>query len=506
MQSIDLWKAWKRNRSERKSARLSLILVGSSSNDVPRASFKPLEPDHHGNGGGLVKMKSKIVFLTLAVLLCLTVQIYALSNVAKGAGCGTNPLGDTSGDTDFYVSKNQNAPTSDTAAASSSGKATVALGSTVAVKATIQSLNPDKPSPQAPGAAIVWKVEAANPNNEKMLYDYLLKGPATGGKLLDKTGWIAESSWTWNTTDVDAGENQIEVLVMRAGADGFEGNMTQSFTVSAATQNSENAAVDTTPVDTTTVDTTTVDTTPVDTTAVASALDTSSANDASNAATKTASIDSNPHPGSKTADTSSANEGTSEVTKTVSVDVNSHPASKTSDTKLSKPRVAPDEKPRLPLTTAGGLTPGPNMSMPDPSPKSPDQTSSETAAASQAETEVVPVESRTMEVEGKWTVKLENEGTTLNPLTLIQTGENVMGMGTLNEQNTKLPVSVKGSVSKNAISLEAWTIVSEYGNKIDKHIELELVKVDRVISGSYEMYSGEDLIGKGNATASRFAA
>ena len=94
----------------------------------------------------------------------------------------------------------------------------------------------------------------------------------------------------------------------------------------------------------------------------------------------------------------------------------------------------------------------------------------------------------------------------MNPLTLIQTGESIMGMGTLNEQNTKLPFSVKGSVSKNAISLEAWTIVSEYGNKIDKHIELELVKVDRVISGSYEMYSGEDLIGKGNATASRFAA
>ncbi len=278
-------------------------------------------------------MKSKILFLTLAVLLCLTVQIYALSNMAKGQ-CGTNPLGDTSGDTEFFVSKNQNAPASDmSSAASSSGKAAVALGSTVAVNATIQSLNPDKPSPQGPGVSIVWKVEAANPNNEKMLYDYLLKGPATGGKLLDKTGWIAESSWTWNTTDADAGENQIEVRVMRAGADGVEGNMTQSFEVSAATQKSETAADR-------------VDMTPVDTTAVASALDTSSANDASNAATKTASIDSNPHPGSKTADTSSANEDTREVTKTESIDANSRPESKTADTKIGKPRIAPDERPR----------------------------------------------------------------------------------------------------------------------------------------------------------------
>ena len=136
------------------------------------------------------------------------------------------------------------------------------------------------------------------------------------------------------------------------------------------------------------------------------------------------------------------------------------------------------------------------------------------AATTQAVVETatsVPVQVDTqepafMEAEGKWTVKLGNAGATLNPLTLIQTGESVMGMGTLNEQNTKLQVSAKGSVSKNAMSLDAWTIVSKYGNQIDKHINLELVKVDRGFSGSYEMYSGEDLIGKGNATASRFAS
>jgi hypothetical protein len=111
-----------------------------------------------------------------------------------------------------------------------------------------------------------------------------------------------------------------------------------------------------------------------------------------------------------------------------------------------------------------------------------------------------------MEVSGKWTVRLENEGATINPLTLIQTGEKVMGMGTLNEQNAKLQVSAKGYVSSDAMNLDIWTIVSEYGNKIDKRIELELVQVDRVLSGSYEIYSDEELIGKGNATASRSGA
>jgi len=100
----------------------------------------------------------------------------------------------------------------------------VALGSKAVAasqNATIQSLNPDKPSPQSPGVAIVWKVEATNPNNEEMQYSYLLKGPATGNMFLDKTGWIRESAWTWNTTVEDAGENQIEVRVMRAGSNGI---------------------------------------------------------------------------------------------------------------------------------------------------------------------------------------------------------------------------------------------------------------------------------------------
>ncbi len=79
--------------------------------------------------------------------------------------------------------------------------------------------------------------------------------------------------------------------------------------------------------------------------------------------------------------------------------------------------------------------------------------------------EVEPQEPEFMEVDGKWTVRLENEGATINPLTLIQTGENVMGMGTLNEQNTKLQVSAKGSVSSNAMCLDIRTIVANTGTR-----------------------------------------
>jgi hypothetical protein len=403
-------------------------------------------------------MKSKILFLTLAMLFCLTAQLYALTNMASGAGCGTNPLGDTSGDTDFYVSKNQNLPTSDgsTPAASITGKAAVALGSSAALKATIRSLTPDKLSPQVAGTAVVWNVEAANPNNEKILYDFLLQGPATDGKLLDETGWTSGSTWIWNTTDADAGDNQIEARVMRAGASGFDASMTESFIVSAATQNSGMAAVDTTPV--------------------ASAEETSSVNDAANA-------------GSNAATTGG----------------DGHPVSKTGDSLDSKPRFAPDEKPRQLTTSTVGLTAGPNMSMPDPTPKSTSQTSAGTTTETQAQTGSATAESTTMAVEGKWTVKLINAGSTVD-LFLVQTGGSIVGYGNLNEQNTKIPLTFKGTVSASTMSLEAQTVVDKYVNKIDKSIDLDLVRADKVISGSYEIYSGKDLMGKGNATASRFSA
>lgn len=384
-------------------------------------------------------MKCKLSSLYIAMLFCLAALPFLLSFAAFGQGCGTNPLGDTSGDTDFYVSRNQNQGVSSgmSTPQSAPAKAAVTLGEVAkaSTNATIQSINPDKPGPQSPGAVIVWKVEASNSNNETMLYNFRLMGPSTGGQFVDKTGWIAESSWTWNTTEADAGENQIEVQLMRAGSAGSEDRKVQSYVI-----------------------------------------------------------------GSSVATTSTSSTTASDTTSSA---VDAHPQSKTSEPISDRPRVAPDER-SIPSPTVSG----PNMDMPDPTPKSLPlaSTQAETAVVEAEPTDVQPLELEILEVEGKWTIKLEDEGATLNPLTIIQTGESVMGMGTLNEDNTKLQVSAKGSVTKNAMSLEVWTIVSEYGNKIDKSINLELVKVDRVVSGSYEIYSGADLIGKGNATASRFAS
>lgn len=384
-------------------------------------------------------MNIKAASLFLALLMAL---LFILSPVAlAGQGCGTNWMGDTSGDTDFYVSKNQNQASTGVSsnAAATTSAAAVPLGSKAKVdqNATISSLEANKQSPQSPETVVVWTVEASNPGNEKMQYDFQLIGPSTDGKLKDMTGWIDDNTWTWSTTDADIGENEIVAYVARIGSSESEDSKSESYVIQSGQQSEDSADLDVTP------------------------------------AAKTAA-----------ASTSSSSS-----------------ISKTKDADSDKPRVAPDEKKQTTTSVSG-----PNMKMPDPSPKPLTDTTTQETVEKQTQAEVESTEPEIMEVEGKWTIKLEDAGSNINPLTLIQTGDSVMGMGTYNEGNTKLQVSVKGSVTSNTMSLEAWTIVSEYGNKIDKHVELDLVKVDRVVSGSYELYSGEDLVGKGNATASKFSS
>jgi hypothetical protein len=352
-------------------------------------------------------IKSLSLSLALLAALILSLTPLALSQ------CGTNWMGDTSGDTDFYVSKNQNLGTtglgSDASASSASAPA-LTLGSAARANtnAAISSVKVSLPSPQRPGSAIIWMAEASNPGNEPMLYDFLLSGPSTGGDFRDMTGWSEQSSWTWNTTQADAGDNQIRVLVTRQGSAAFEDGRTLSYRIGDDfNESSDNAA---------------------------------------------------------------------------------------------SPSASAGAVPQPQLNIIGA-----NMNVPATKPI-PLAQPTEALAADAASQAPEPQEPEILDVEGKWTIKLENAAISLNPLNLIQNDESIMGSGTFNEDGSKLPVTATGSVSSDAMSLHIWTVVSEYGNKIDKSVDLDLAQVDRTISGSYNLYSGEELIGSGNATASRAGA
>jgi hypothetical protein len=391
-------------------------------------------------------MKFKTLMFSIVMLSCLIALLFAMISPALGDGCGTNPLGDTSGDTEFYVSKNQNLGASSDVAmqgTSQTGKATMTLGSTATKakqKAAIQSLNADKPGPQSPGTSIIWTVEAANPSNEDMLFYFLLKGPSTGGQQKDQTGWTARNKWTWNITEVDVGENIIEVQVKRISSSNFEDSRTQSYVITADTPKSDTVEAD-----------------------IGSEIASSATFDA---------------PSSDPADTLQQSEKTT-ISK-------------------SKPRIAPDERTQtIPVST------GPNMNMPETTPTPLVQDSAETTGDQALQTYIEPEEPKVMQVDGKWNLKLENASSSMD-LILIQMGKKISGSGTLNEKNTKIPIFATGTVSANSMTLDVETVVGEYVNKIEKSIYLDLIKVDRIISGSYEAYSGENLTGKGKATASRF--
>lgn len=344
------------------------------------------------------------VLLSGASLLCLCALLVSLSpDALAGQGCGTNWMGDTSGDTDFYVSRNQNLGTSSSTASSGSTGPSVVLGK-AAAGPVIEGLEPDRPSPQPPGSAIVWTARANG--RAPLLYDFLLKGPATDGQLKDMTGWTGQSTWTWNTTDEDLGESLVEVRVK--DPDGSSASRSESFVIEAAGE--------------------------------------------------------------------ASGEGS------------------------TKPRLAPDERPR----SSSDNIMGPNMNMPDPRPIEARQ-AEEAAKAEQTEASPEVTQPDVMDVDGKWTVKLLDTGASMD-LILIQTGGSVTGYGNLNDASGKLSLMAKGTANENSLSLDVKTIVGEYVNKIDRRFELELEKVDRSISGTYREYSGEELVGSGNATASRFAA
>ena len=91
----------------------------------------------------------------------------------------------------------------------------------------INSLVPDKTNPQEAGTIITWTAKASDPENDLLVYRFLLRGRTV-------SDWSSANSWTWTTTSDDIGENQIEVQVRdekHSDPDGFDNNKATSFTV-----------------------------------------------------------------------------------------------------------------------------------------------------------------------------------------------------------------------------------------------------------------------------------
>jgi len=171
------------------------------------------------------------------------------------------------------------------------------------------------------------------------------------------------------------------------------------------------------------------------------------------------------------------------------------------DTASSKPRIPPDERPRTLPTSSG-----PNMSMPEPLPK-PLVAENGTDLESSNETALngtsAPPAPQALDVGGRWLIKLDNSTDRSLDLILIQNEKTIMTSGSLIENGAEIAVTGHGSLQDKDLSLKVKTVVSEWGNQIDKRYDLDLVVENESLSGKYKEYSGEKPAGEGSAYASR---
>jgi hypothetical protein len=105
---------------------------------------------------------------------------------------------------------------------------------------TLNTLEPDRQSPQIFGTPVTWTANAADPENDTIFYRFFLNGPATGGSWQPVTAWAEDSSWTRTTSSADVGENQIRVGIrdgQHAGEDSADAEQTALFTINAPSRN-----------------------------------------------------------------------------------------------------------------------------------------------------------------------------------------------------------------------------------------------------------------------------
>lgn len=387
------------------------------------------------------------------LLLLITLLLFLSHPALSGQGCGTNWLGSDVNDQDFYVSKNQNL-------GSNSGMGTP----------TASAANTNQPSSSSPAI----KIGQSSKADSATIISSLLPdkpSPEAAGTSVSWTAASDKSNLLFKFLLKGPGtKNQLVEMTNWTSSNVWVWNTTASdigdSQIEVRVRDGKHASPD--GYD--------------DRKAAGFTVDQPNSNDA---ATTSAYNDANPHPPSRTS----------------------------GDSLTAKPRIAPDER-NLKSAYAGNPN-GPNMSMPDPSPKplksetSADQVAADTSTSQSDNSQIdssaaykpESPKSEPVDLNGKWLASLDNSKESME-LILIQTGSSIMGSGSLTGE-TKIPLTASGSIDNDKIKLNVKTVIGKYVNQIDKHYEMDLLLSGGALSGSYQAYSGESSIGKGHVTATR---
>jgi len=92
---------------------------------------------------------------------------------------------------------------------------------------TITDLTSDKASPQLVGAEITWDTSSTDPDEDQMLYRFVLND-------VPMTDWMEDDSWTWKTSEADIGSSRVEVQIRdgrHAGQNGLDDHKAVNFEV-----------------------------------------------------------------------------------------------------------------------------------------------------------------------------------------------------------------------------------------------------------------------------------
>jgi hypothetical protein len=153
----------------------------------------------------------------------------------------------------------------------------------------------------------------------------------------------------------------------------------------------------------------------------------------------------------------------------------------------------------------------PNMDMPAPNPKpivkpknNTNQVLNQTGNMSSNQTQVTQIlqDDNPMNVSGKWSIRLDDgTGRSLDLNLWSSGGTKIMGYGTLTEDGAKNSVTASGSVSTQELTLIAKSATPEYISQKYDEYDLDLFMINNTLSGTYVLMSGQQFLGKGNATA-----
>ena len=92
----------------------------------------------------------------------------------------------------------------------------------------LKSLLPDKASPLERGTTVFWNAVALDPDNDKILYRFLINGK-------EARKWSKSNSWSWPTGNLPAGDYQITAMVIdgrHASEDSFDSIMNATMILS----------------------------------------------------------------------------------------------------------------------------------------------------------------------------------------------------------------------------------------------------------------------------------